>query len=172
MNKALVLLILVTLAPPASALVCWLEGGVGTIGGDPANCPAGYVPRVDPDCPPRADGLTEFERWDAALNGPRCWTGAEMLADAQAACVAVAGKERGDVLMAPGGLLPDELTLVRTEPVTPGYEQKRDWWDVLIAVYDAYVGPQGPIQNAADSAELTPCPDPGYPTFIEWSAQQ
>jgi len=81
-NAALLLGLIVGVSVvSAQQLVCWEEGGVGTIGADPADCPDGYVPRADPGCPLDVD-LAPQVLWDAALNppGPRCFTAAEQLA--------------------------------------------------------------------------------------------
>lgn len=69
-------------------------------------------------------------------------------------------------------LTPDEMVIVRTEPVAPEYQARRDYWDAVIVLHDAHAAPGGPILSATTAMDLTPCPTFSVPTFGEWEAAQ
>ena len=115
--------------------------------------------------------------WSVADLGPQpspAELDAAALPHFRTACIKDAGTTRTETVLAgpPDGMLPDELAIVRTEPVAPEYQSRRQWWDALIAQYDAYVGPAGPVQTATAATELSPCPPLDYPTFPEWKEAQ
>jgi len=155
MRRLLILAALAALASPASAVtICWLDGGVGSIGGDPANCPAGYVPRERPEgCGTLADGLSDAMVWDSTLGGgaggPRCLNDTERgdLARAAARARIDAALDAAIAARYPGALLPMVLSVPSP---TPAAACGRAW--VLVEAATAHAAAMAAIAAADVSA--------------------